>query len=260
MEDHIHQLLKPLNCAAVKEEMSRQGNKMDNDIPSTPPSSNGVSEQPPESIGIIQIGSQQLVEKYKWNPENTQAVFNEFEHKCMKHLTDTTNKAVKRLADQLPKWSSPEIPGLRKGPLPVKQTGEKLGEGVGTHYQGSMSTAELVKKMTKELGRVPTLSVVYLRSKSKKKSKDTDEVLFINDRCSQAWFQEFKTLQEKAEGSQDGQHSPASESELFLKAIGGFLPSGTLLDWVLQSSSFMRNQQEPEPTATSDGLGTRELS
>ncbi|GAB2234271.1 hypothetical protein Droror1_Dr00003517 [Drosera rotundifolia] len=117
-----------------------------------------------------------------------------------------------------------------------------------------MSIAELVKKMTEELGRVPTLSEVNLRSGSKKRSKDSDKVLFIDDRCSQAWdkFRELKILQEVAEGSQDSESSPPSEMKLFLKATGGFLPSGLCWDWVPQPSCFMRNQ--PEAKAAPDPL------
>ncbi|GAB2236382.1 hypothetical protein Droror1_Dr00028189 [Drosera rotundifolia] len=42
-------------------------------------------------------------------------------------------------------------------------------------------------------------------------------------------FQELKTLQVEAEGTQDCEHCPASESELFLKATAGFLPNWTVL-------------------------------
>ncbi|GAB2225377.1 hypothetical protein Droror1_Dr00006169 [Drosera rotundifolia] len=139
-----------------------------------------------------------LQAKFKWDPENAQAVFNEFKHKCMKQLTDTANKTAKRPADHLPNWLSPEVhavfpeahsdPTFEKRSIAGKANRRKLRDGVRTHYQGSMSTAELVKIMMEELGRVSTLSEVYLQSRSKKRSKDSDEVVFIDDRCSQAWW------------------------------------------------------------------------
>ncbi|GAB2227086.1 hypothetical protein Droror1_Dr00008890 [Drosera rotundifolia] len=42
-------------------------------------------------------------------------------------------------------------------------------------------------------------------------------------------FQELKTWQEEADGSQDSESSPPSETKLFLEATGGFLPSGIVL-------------------------------
>ncbi|KAL9262152.1 hypothetical protein AKJ16_DCAP22562 [Drosera capensis] len=129
--------------------------------------------------------------KFEWDPENAQAVFSEFKRKCMKRLMDTTNKAAKCPADHLPNWLSHEVhsvfpeahsdPSFEKRSIAGKTNRRKLGDGVGTHYQE-----------------------VYLRSRFKKRSKDSDEVMFIDVRCSQAWdkFSELKTLQEEAEGSQ----------------------------------------------------------
>ncbi|KAL9255462.1 hypothetical protein AKJ16_DCAP18302 [Drosera capensis] len=114
-----------------------------------------------------------------------QAVFIEFKRKCMKWLTDTANKAAKRPTDHLPNWLSPEAhsafpearshPTFEKISISGKANMRKLGYGVGTHYKAE------------ELGRVSTLSEVYLRSRSKKPSKDSGEVWFIDDRCSQSW-------------------------------------------------------------------------
>ncbi|GAB2227087.1 hypothetical protein Droror1_Dr00008891 [Drosera rotundifolia] len=93
--------------------------------------------------------------KFRWDLENTQAVFIEFKRKSMKRLTDTANKAAKRPADHLPNWLSPEVhaafpeahsdPTFKKRSIAGKANRRKLGDGVGTHYQGSRSTVELVK-------------------------------------------------------------------------------------------------------------------
>ncbi|KAL9260084.1 hypothetical protein AKJ16_DCAP24599, partial [Drosera capensis] len=76
-------------------------------------------------------------ENFKWDPENPQAVFNEFRRKCMKHLKDTANKRAKRPADHLPNWLSPKVhsafaeahsdPSFEKRSIAGKNKQEKAG-------------------------------------------------------------------------------------------------------------------------------------
>ncbi|KAL9254257.1 hypothetical protein AKJ16_DCAP03719 [Drosera capensis] len=66
-----------------------------------------------------------------------------------------------------------------------------------------------------------------------------DDLAAVNGRVDRGQVQVLKTLQDEAKGSQDSEYeakgsqdseySPASESELFLEATGGFLPSETML-------------------------------
>ncbi|GAB4850355.1 hypothetical protein Ancab_029657 [Ancistrocladus abbreviatus] len=194
--------------------------------------------------------------QYRWDSSVAEAVKRDYERKAAIRLKDMAYKLSKARTYQVIPWCSPtvreQLKQFRASQGFVKKSrlfsaNRTSGLHGGTlHCQGSITTAEVIRRMTKELGRAPSAAEVFARSHRTKDNK------FVDQRSEIVWeeYQRLKRVHSDTETQMEMQKTLPTDDELFLRAVGGWSQKGTV--YGLGSSARTYYEKLPSPSKATD--------